>query len=132
MHEASNGQEMNTIGSPIYATEKQLIKDTTEDKQIDSATVRFMETKAVDTVDIIFENITYTVSLGCRKGQKEILHGISGRLPAKQLIALMGPSGAGKSTLLDVLSGYRMTGVNGNVYINGRSRQMNSFRNSYL
>lgn len=69
MHEASNGQEMNTIGSPIYATEKQLIKDTTEDKQIDSATVRFMETKAVDTVDIIFENITYTVSLGCRKGQ---------------------------------------------------------------
>ncbi|XP_076169704.1 ATP-binding cassette sub-family G member 4 isoform X2 [Ptiloglossa arizonensis] len=128
MHEASNGQEMNTIGSPIYATEKQLIKDTTEDKQIDSATVRFMETKAVDTVDIIFENITYTVSLGCRKGQKEILHGISGRLPAKQLIALMGPSGAGKSTLLDVLSGYRMTGVNGNVYINGRSRQMNSFR----
>lgn len=61
-------------------------------------------------------------------GQKEILHGINGRLPARHLIALMGPSGAGKSTLLDILSGFRTTGVNGNVYVDGRARQMNSFR----
>ncbi|KAF3429444.1 hypothetical protein E2986_03838 [Frieseomelitta varia] len=61
-------------------------------------------------------------------GRKEILHGINGRLPAKHLIALMGPSGAGKSTLLDILSGFRTTGVNGNVYVNGCVRQMNSFR----
>ncbi|KYN29407.1 ATP-binding cassette sub-family G member 4, partial [Trachymyrmex cornetzi] len=59
---------------------------------------------------------------------KEILHGISGRLPSKQLIALMGPSGAGKSTLLDILSGFRTTGVDGSIYVNGRIRHLNNFR----
>lgn len=61
-------------------------------------------------------------------GEKEILHQISGRLPPGQLIAIMGPSGAGKSTLLDVLSGYRMTGVEGSVYVNGRGRNLDRFR----
>ncbi|KAI4477683.1 hypothetical protein M0804_012511 [Polistes exclamans] len=81
----------------------------------------------INTVDIIFENITYNVPLGFRKGRKEILHGINGRLNAKQLIALMGPSGAGKSSLLDVLSGFRETGVDGVIYVNGRIRELRSF-----
>ncbi|XP_011499597.1 PREDICTED: ATP-binding cassette sub-family G member 1 [Ceratosolen solmsi marchali] len=90
----------------------------------------FSKTKNDEYMDLMFENITYTVSLGLRKGTKEILHGLNGRLPSKQLIALMGPSGAGKSTLLDVLSGFRITGVQGIVYINGRVRDLDSFRRS--
>lgn len=61
-------------------------------------------------------------------GSKEILHRINGKFPAGQLTAIMGPSGAGKSTLLDVLSGYRKTGVGGEVYTNGRVRNLDAFR----
>ncbi|KAF5308831.1 hypothetical protein FQR65_LT00531 [Abscondita terminalis] len=81
-----------------------------------------------EPIDITFDNITYSASLGFRKGKKEILHGIHGRFPPGQLIAIMGPSGAGKSTLLDVLSGYRITGIRGTVYTNGTERDLNAFR----
>ncbi|KAJ8688399.1 hypothetical protein QAD02_024194 [Eretmocerus hayati] len=86
--------------------------------------------KEPETMDLVFSGITYKVSLGPWQGSKEILHGINGRLPSRQLIALMGPSGAGKSTLLDVLSGYRITGVEGTVYVNGRVRNLETFRRS--
>ncbi len=36
--------------------------------------------------------------------EKEVLHAISLKIPAKKLVALVGPSGAGKSTLLDLLA----------------------------
>lgn len=81
-----------------------------------------------EAVDLQFKDVSYCVSLGFRKGQKEILHKVNGKFPGSQLIAIMGPSGAGKSTLLDVLSGYRKTGVEGAVYVNGRIRNLNSFR----
>lgn len=60
-------------------------------------------------------------------GMKEILHGVTGRFLPGQLIAIMGPSGAGKSTLLDVLSGYRISGVEGGVYVNGRGRNLGKY-----
>lgn len=85
-------------------------------------------TPKLEPVDIHFSNITCTVQLGITKGSKQILHGVYGRLRPKQLIAIMGPSGAGKSTLLDVLSGYRITGVGGAVFINGRGRIMKRFK----
>lgn len=121
MHEASNRQE---TGAPICTIDP---KSASKETQGSSDDMSF-HIAVKKSVDIIFENITYSVSLGFRKGQKEILHEISGRLPSQQLIALMGPSGAGKSSLLDVLSGFRLTGVNGIVYINGRVRHLNSFR----
>lgn len=79
-------------------------------------------------VDMSFSNITCTVSLGFNKGSKQILHGVNGRFRPRKLIAIMGPSGAGKSTLLDVLSGYRISGVGGAVFINGRGRIMKNFK----
>lgn len=79
-------------------------------------------------VDMQFEKISYTASLGFRKGTKKILHDLNGRFLPRQLIAIMGPSGAGKSTLLDILSGYRITGVTGSVLLNGRERNLDAFR----
>lgn len=61
-------------------------------------------------------------------GTKRILHEVNGYLPQGQLIAIMGPSGAGKSTLLNVLSGYSIKGVGGNVYVNGFPRDLKAFR----
>ncbi|KAG7202358.1 hypothetical protein KM043_018685 [Ampulex compressa] len=124
MHEASSGQETNVPG---YVSASRPIARVKQEEQELVNSANFAKSKTPHSVDIIFENITYTVSLGFRRGHKEILHGVNGRLPSKQLIALMGPSGAGKSTLLDVLSGFRITGVEGRVFVNGRNRDLDSF-----
>lgn len=52
------------------------------------------------------------------------MHNVSGKFPGSQLIAIMGPSGAGKSTLLDALSGFKTTGVDGSILLNGRRRDL--------
>jgi len=88
----------------------------------------FSRLPQIEPVDMQFENISYTASLGFRKGEKQILHDLHGRFLPRQLIAIMGPSGAGKSTLLDILSGYRITGVTGSVLLNGRERNLDAFR----
>lgn len=49
---------------------------------------------------------------------------MSGKFSGSQLIAIMGPSGAGKSTLLDALSGFKTTGVDGSILLNGRRRDL--------
>jgi len=81
-----------------------------------------------DPIDMQFKDVSYFVKSGFKRGKKEILHKVNGKFPGSQLIAIMGPSGAGKSTLLDVLSGYRTTNVNGAVYLNGRIRNLDTFR----
>lgn len=65
----------------------------------------------------------YFLCLTCIE-DKTILHSVNGRFPGGHLISIMGPSGAGKSTLLDVLSGFRVEGVQGSVYVNGRIRTL--------
>ncbi|KYN05399.1 PREDICTED: ATP-binding cassette sub-family G member 4 [Cyphomyrmex costatus] len=125
MHEASNRQENGANASVCIIEPKSTFNERREDDMTISDAANSNDK---ESIDIIFENITYTVSRPFRKEKKEILHGISGRLPSKQLIALMGPSGAGKSTLLDILSGFRTTGVDGAIYVNGRVRHLNNFR----
>ncbi|XP_055541549.1 ATP-binding cassette sub-family G member 1 [Wyeomyia smithii] len=67
-------------------------------------------------MDITFDNITYTVSVG-KKGKKSVLNGVSGKFNSGELTAIMGPSGAGKSSLLNILTGYTKTGVKGSLHI---------------
>ncbi|XP_016979097.1 ATP-binding cassette sub-family G member 4 [Drosophila rhopaloa] len=83
---------------------------------------------AREPVDMEFRELSLTVKLGFNRGSKEILHNVCGKFPGSQLIAIMGPSGAGKSTLLDALSGFKTTGVDGSILLNGRRRDLPSFR----
>ncbi|EDL25570.1 mCG127927, partial [Mus musculus] len=44
------------------------------------------------------------------------------------LIGIMGPSGAGKSTFMNILAGYRESGMKGQILVNGRPRELRTFR----
>jgi len=125
VHEATNGAVKNGDSVIQYEKNTDAVRFNSENAKNDA---KFNRLPTRSPVDITFENIVYTASLGFRKGYKEIIHSISGRFPPGQLIAIMGPSGAGKSTLLDVLSGYRKTDIEGTVYINGEERDLRSFR----
>lgn len=63
----------------------------------------------------------------------KILSNVWGRSAPGELTAIIGPSGAGKSTLLDVLAGRvssspSSTRIQGQIYVNGRARDLRTFR----
>ncbi|TNF34115.1 MAG: ABC transporter ATP-binding protein [Gammaproteobacteria bacterium] len=58
--------------------------------------------------------------LGCALQGVPILQGISTRVGAGELVALVGPNGAGKSTLLRAMAGIQ-PGVQGQVQLDGRA-----------
>ncbi|CAG9785419.1 unnamed protein product [Diatraea saccharalis] len=79
-------------------------------------------------VDLAFTDLTYRVQEGRKSNVKTILKSVSGRLRSGELTAIMGPSGAGKSTLLNILTGYRTSGMEGSITVNGMERNLSSFR----
>ncbi|GAB1863239.1 ATP-binding cassette sub-family G member 1 [Camponotus japonicus] len=79
-------------------------------------------------VDLAFTDLTYKVREGRKNNVKTILKSVSGRLRSNELTAIMGPSGAGKSTLLNILTGYKTTGAEGSITINGHERNLSAFR----
>ncbi|XP_050561861.1 ATP-binding cassette subfamily G member 4-like [Spodoptera frugiperda] len=77
-------------------------------------------------VHLVFEDITYTVN--SHKGERKILHNVSGEFRSGELTCILGPSGAGKSTLLNILAGYNSNGVKGRITVNGHTREMKLFK----
>ncbi|XP_070551806.1 ATP-binding cassette sub-family G member 4-like isoform X2 [Ptychodera flava] len=81
-------------------------------------------------VKLEFKDLTYTVQEGSfrKKVQKEILKSLQGKFASGQLTAIMGPSGAGKSSLMNVLAGYKTRHMRGQILVNGKERDLGTFR----
>nr|QBM06376.1 ATP-binding cassette sub-family G member 1-like isoform X3 [Daphnia magna] len=76
--------------------------------------------------DLTFRDLSYAAGKG--KEVKHILHGVSGSFKSGQLTAILGPSGAGKTSLMNILSGFKKSGMTGQVDVNGAKRKFKQFR----
>ncbi|XP_058805878.1 ATP-binding cassette sub-family G member 1-like isoform X2 [Phymastichus coffea] len=86
-------------------------------------------TRSANQFTVSFNDISYSVRRRPFYGEwKKLLSDICGDFHSGELTAIMGPSGAGKSTLMDILTGFTTSGWRGEVLVNGRKRNLASFR----
>ncbi|XP_077985036.1 ATP-binding cassette sub-family G member 4-like [Glandiceps talaboti] len=81
-------------------------------------------------VKIEFKDVSYNVQEGSfrKKVTKVILNSLEGKYSPGELTAIMGPSGAGKSSLMNVLAGYKTRNMKGQILVNGKERDLSTFR----
>ncbi|KAJ1555412.1 hypothetical protein HK405_001966, partial [Cladochytrium tenue] len=73
-----------------------------------------------------FDNLGVTVG-GGGGGRRSILQGVSGKIMAGRMTAVIGPSGAGKTTFMHVLMG-KLPRTGGSLRINGCEAEVHQFR----
>eukprot|EP01052_Picozoa_sp_SAG31_P028503 SAG31_NODE_2757_length_5139_cov_2.828968_3_plen_442_part_00 len=82
---------------------------------------------AIQGLDIQFNNLTLALADG-----RKVLKGVTGKLHAGRLCAIMGPSGAGKTTFLYTLCGKASYGTQGGkLTINGQKASVSDCRNAF-
>ncbi|KAF5280010.1 hypothetical protein FQA39_LY05391 [Lamprigera yunnana] len=87
------------------------------------------KTKTENQLNVGFKNLLYEVEEGFfHKRRKKILRNINGDFYAGDLTAIMGPSGCGKTTLMNILAGYTVENVRGELLLNGDVRNEDEFK----
>jgi ABC-type multidrug transport system ATPase subunit len=92
-----------------------------------------MTTTSRQKIDIVFQDIEYSVKDHSTGQIKHILRGVSGQVKSGQVLAIMGASGAGKSTFMNILSGQIQkkdpnSTLKGEVLYNGREYSLNQVK----
>ncbi|XP_034472213.1 ATP-binding cassette sub-family G member 4 isoform X2 [Drosophila innubila] len=86
------------------------------------------------TLELHFSQLCYSLKTPVNKSVNQILIDTCGSFLAGRLTAILGQSGAGKSSLLNILAGFKVKDVSGQILLNGQPRELHSFRmmSSYI